>query len=83
MNNDGLGSSKASQIGTDNFQYSVDFHEGVNYADVARGFGCDGVKVEEADAFAEELESAISSDAPTLIDAQVAPFELPPIIVGR
>lgn len=81
MNNDGLGSSKASQIGTDNFQYSVDFHEGVNYAAVARGFGCEGVKVEEADEFADELEKAIESEEPTLIDVQVAPFELPPIIV--
>ena len=81
MNNDGLGSSKASQIGTDNFQYSVDFHEGVNYADVARGFGCEGVKVEEADAFAEELEKATDNEETTLIDVQVAPFELPPIIV--
>ncbi len=83
MNNDGLGSSKASQIGTDNFQYSVDFHEGVDYAAVARGFGCAGVKVEEADAFADELEKAIESEEPTLIDVQVAPFELPPIIVDR
>jgi acetolactate synthase-1/2/3 large subunit len=81
MNNDGLGSSKASQIGTDNFQYSVDFHEGVDYAAVARGFGCEGVKVEEADAFSNELEGAIEGDEPTLIDVQVAPFELPPIIV--
>lgn len=83
MNNDGLGSSKASQIGTDNFQYSVDFHEGVDYAAVARGFGCEGVKVEEADSFAEELEEAVEADEPTLVDVQVAPFELPPIIVGR
>ena len=83
MNNDGLGSSKASQIGTDNFQYSVDFHEGVDYAGVARGFGCEGVKVEEADEFADELESAIDSNETTLIDVQVAPFELPPIIVDR
>ena len=83
MNNDGLGSSKASQIGTDNFQYSTDFHDGVDYSAVARGFGCEGVKVEEADTFTEELESAIESDETTLIDVQVAPFELPPIIVDR
>ncbi|WP_254767041.1 thiamine pyrophosphate-binding protein [Salinilacihabitans rarus] len=81
MNNDGLGSSKASQIATDNFQLSTEFHEGVDYAQVARGFGCRGAKVETPAALVDELERAIGSDEPTLLDVQVDPYAMPPILV--
>ncbi|MFP4053922.1 MAG: thiamine pyrophosphate-dependent enzyme, partial [Phycisphaerae bacterium] len=82
MNNDALGSSKASQIGTDNFQLSTDFHEGVDYAQVARGLGCAGARVETPDAFVEELSAALASDRPTLLDVEVDPYAMPPILVG-
>jgi len=81
LNNDGLGSSKASQIGTDNFQLSTDFHEGVDYAAIARGFGCRGETVETPDELTETLPDAIESDEPTLLDVQVDPFAVPPILV--
>ncbi|WP_178916054.1 thiamine pyrophosphate-binding protein [Natronomonas gomsonensis] len=80
LNNDGLGSSKASQIGTDNFQLSTDFHEGVDYAAIARGFGCRGETVETPDELTEALPNAIESDEPTLLDVQVDPFAVPPIV---
>ena len=81
LNNDGLGSSKASQIGTDNFQLSTDFHEGVDYAAIARGFGCRGETVETPAELTEALPDAIDSDEPTLLDVQVDPFAVPPILV--
>ncbi|UTF55139.1 thiamine pyrophosphate-binding protein [Natronosalvus rutilus] len=81
LNNDGLGSSKASQIGTDSFHLSTDFHEGVDYAAIARGFGCQGVRVESVEDLGPELETAIGSDEPTLLDVQVDPYAMPPILV--
>ncbi|WP_436901161.1 thiamine pyrophosphate-binding protein [Halovenus halobia] len=81
LNNDGLGSSKASQQATDAFELSTDFAEGVDYAQVARGFGCEATRIDEPDRFVDELEAAVASDQPTLLDVQVDPFTLPPIIV--
>jgi acetolactate synthase-1/2/3 large subunit len=81
LNNDGLGSSEASQIATDNFELSTNFHEDVDYAQVARGLGCAGERVDSPDGFAAELEAAIASDEPTLLDVEVDPYALPPILV--
>lgn len=83
LNNDGLGSSKASQMATDAFELSTDFEAGVDYAQVARGFGCEAARIDEPDQFVDELDAAIASDAPTLLDVQVDPHTLPPIIVDR
>ncbi len=81
LNNDGLGSSKASQIGTANFQLSTDFRAGVDYAAIARGFGCRGVHIETPDELLEALPVAIESDEPTLLDVQVDPYAVPPVLV--
>lgn len=81
LNNDGLGSSTASQIGTDNFQLSTDFQEGVDYAAVARGLGCEGERIDSVERFEAALPAAIDSDAPTLLDVQVDPYAMPPILV--
>lgn len=81
LNNDGLGSSTASQIGADNFQLSVDFHPDVSYATVAEGLGCRGVEVETVDTLEDELSAAIDRDAPTLLDVQVDPYAVPPVLV--
>ena len=60
--------------------YSVDFH-GVSYADIARGFGLDGVDVEGPDAFAPALREALASGRPTFINVQTEPqmTETPPV----
>lgn len=81
LNNDGLGSSTASQIGTDNFQLSTDFQEGVDYAAVACGLGCAGERVNTPDELVEALPAAIDSDVPTLLDVEVDPYAAPPIRV--
>lgn len=83
LNNDGLGSSKASQMATDGFTLSTDFESGVDYAQIARGFGCHAERVDNSEAFATALETAVESDEPTLLDVEVNPFTLPPIIPDR
>jgi len=80
-NNDSLGSSKMSQMGTYNVDVSTDFHPGVDYAQVARGFGCAGERIEDPDRFGPALSEAIAADEPTLLDVQVDPFAAPPILV--
>ena len=64
--------------------YSVDFH-GVSYADIARGFGLDGVDVEGPDAFAPALREALASGRPTFINVQTEPkmTETPPVTSGE
>jgi acetolactate synthase-1/2/3 large subunit len=81
LNNDGLGSSEASQIGTDSFELSTNFEPGVNYAQVARGLGCAGTRVDAPGDLADELEAAIARDEPTLLDVKVDPYAMPPILV--
>jgi len=81
LNNDGLGSSKASQMATDAFELSTDFAEGVDYAQIARGFGCQAARVDDPARFVDELQQAVDSDEPTLLDVQIDPYALPPIIV--
>ncbi|WP_246279827.1 thiamine pyrophosphate-binding protein [Natronomonas salina] len=81
LNNDGLGSSTASQIGTGNFQLSTDFQEGVDYAAVARGLGCEGERIDSVERFETALPAAIQSDTPTLLDVQVDPYAMPPILI--
>ena len=80
-NNDSLGSSKMSQMGTYNVDVSTDFHPGVDYAQVARGFGAAGERIEDPDRFGPALSEAIAADEPTLLDVQVDPFAAPPILV--
>ncbi len=60
--------------------YSVDFH-GVAYADIARGFGLDGVEIKDPDAFAPALRAALESGRPTFINVQTEPqmTETPPV----
>lgn len=80
LNNDGLGSSKASQMASDGFTLSTDFNPDVDYAQVARGFGCQAERIDDSEPFAAALETAVESDEPTLLDVKVNPFTLPPII---
>jgi acetolactate synthase-1/2/3 large subunit len=60
--------------------YSVDFH-GVAYAEIARGFGIDGINVESPDAFAPALREALASGRPTFINVQTRAqmTETPPV----
>lgn len=81
QNNAGLASSKMSQIGNWNVNVSTDFHPDVDYAAVARGFGCPGEVIEQPARLADALSSAVESDEPTLLDVRVDPYAAPPVIV--
>jgi acetolactate synthase-1/2/3 large subunit len=80
-NNDSLGSSKMSQMGTYSFDLSTDFDPAVDYAQVARGFGCAGERVTDPDRVGPAITEAIESDQPTLLDVQVDPYAAPPVLV--
>ena len=60
--------------------YSVDF-EGVAYADIARGFGLDGVDVASPDEFEPAFRNALASGRPTFINVQTEAqmTETPPV----
>jgi len=80
-NNDSLGSSKMSQMGTYGVDLSTDFDPGVDYAQVARGFGCAGERIEAPERVGPAIADAIAADEPTLLDVQVDPYAAPPLLV--
>jgi acetolactate synthase-1/2/3 large subunit len=80
-NNDSLGSSKMSQLGNYNVDVSTDFHAGVDYAQVARGLGCAGERIEDPDRVGPAISEAIEAGVPTLLDVQVDPYASPPLLV--
>ncbi|WP_336351334.1 thiamine pyrophosphate-binding protein [Halorubellus litoreus] len=80
-NNESLGSSKMSQMATHSVDQSTDFDPSVDYAQVARGFGCEGERIEDAERVGPAIEDAIASEEPTLLDVHVDPFAAPPLLV--
>jgi acetolactate synthase-1/2/3 large subunit len=81
FDNQSLGSSKASMLTNEGVDQSTDFHPGVDYAAVARGFGCEGQVVTEVDELGDALSEAVGSDAPTLLDVHVDANAFPPVLV--
>lgn len=68
-NNQGLGMVR------DNMKQrriAVDFSD-IDFAMVARGMGCNGVRVDRADALADAIVAARSSHLPTVIDVSIDP----------
>ncbi|MFB6375141.1 MAG: Na+/H+ antiporter NhaC family protein, partial [Bradymonadaceae bacterium] len=56
-----LASSKMSQIGNWNVDVSTDFHPDVDYAAVARGFGCPGEVIEQPARLGDALSNAANA----------------------
>lgn len=75
-NNASWGVIKMGQRKTYDFSFGTDL-DGVDYADVARGFGCHGERVTTVDEIAPALERAIASGLPAVIDCHVR-FEAHP-----
>lgn len=71
LNNETLGYVKALQhnLYKDRF-VSVDFLE-VDYAAVARGFGCNGLIVRRPAGLSNAIRDAIASDLPTVLDVRI------------
>jgi acetolactate synthase I/II/III large subunit len=68
-NNNGLGMVRDNMKGR---RIAVDFSE-IDFATVARGMGCNGVRVDRADALATAIEEARHAGVPTVIDVAVDP----------
>jgi acetolactate synthase-1/2/3 large subunit len=51
----------------------------VDHAAIARACGCNGIRVEAAEAFAPALQAALASDTTTVIDVVTDPRAFPPI----
>lgn len=80
-NNSSFASSKMSQIQSHNFDMSTDFAGGVDFAQVARGFGCAAERIEDPDRVGPAIEESLDADVPTLLDVRVDPMALPPVKV--
>lgn len=75
-NNASWGVIKMGQRKTYDFSFGTDL-EGVDYADVARGFGCHGERVTTVEEIGPALERAMASGLPAVIDCHVR-FEAHP-----
>jgi len=53
--------------------------ESIDYTAIAKGFGCQGVRVERPSEIRDALKVAVKSDKPTLIDCVVDPKVIPPM----
>jgi acetolactate synthase-1/2/3 large subunit len=60
---------------------SVDFSPDTDHAGIARGFGLEGVRIEQPDDLGPAIRQAIQSDKPTFIDVatESEETELPPV----
>jgi acetolactate synthase-1/2/3 large subunit len=64
--------------------YSSDLAE-TNYADIAKAFGCNGIRVEKPDQLAPALQEALASQGPTVVDVLVTrdPARMLPAVDNR
>lgn len=85
VNNRALGYVKALQHGMYEDRFlSVDFLD-VDYAEAARAFGCEGVRVHTAEQLNKSLTEAMEADVPYVIDCLITddPSEMLPGIDSR
>lgn len=68
-NNQGLGMVRDNMKGR---RIAVDFSP-IDFAMMARGMGCHGIRVDRADALADALAAARGADRPTVIDVAIDP----------
>jgi thiamine pyrophosphate-dependent acetolactate synthase large subunit-like protein len=54
----------------------------MDFATIARGMGCHGIRVDRADALGDAIVAARQSDLPTVIDVAIDP-EVRPSMAGR
>jgi acetolactate synthase-1/2/3 large subunit len=61
--------------------YSVDFTEEIDYADIARGFGLQGMQIRNPKEFGPAVKEALEDGRPALIEVATTPqhVEIPPV----
>jgi len=80
LNNSCLGYSKwAEKLGQQNYE-NVDY-EPTDFAQIARGFGCRGVRVDTPDQFGDAVGEAVKAEGTTLIDAVVDQWATPELML--
>lgn len=79
LNNQILGYQKHAELSLYGDHTDVCHFEAVDHAAIARACGCDGVRVETADAFAPALAAALKADGVTVIDVITDQRAYPPI----
>ena len=77
LNNRALSWIKWNQRMTWGERYQSSDFPDVDFAAVARGFGCQGISVTQPDELAAALESAFASDGPVVIDVKTEEWETP------
>jgi acetolactate synthase-1/2/3 large subunit len=48
-----------------------------NFADVARGLGCDGIRVDKPEGLAEAMDAAFAATRPVVVDIRTDPMATP------
>lgn len=77
LNNSALSWIKWNQRMTWGERYQSSDFPDVDFAAVARGFGCEGITVTKPDELAAALQSAFASDGPVVIDVKTEEWETP------
>jgi acetolactate synthase I/II/III large subunit len=82
LNNSCLGYSKwVEKLGQQNYE-NADY-EPTDFATIARGFGCRGIRVEAPDQFGDAVVEAMKVDGTTLIDAVVDEWATPELTLRK
>jgi acetolactate synthase I/II/III large subunit len=82
LNNSCLGYSKwVEKLGQQNYE-NVDY-EPTDFAQIAQGFGCHGVRVETPDQFGDAVAEAVKTEGTTLIDTVVDQWATPELMLRK
>ncbi len=76
-NNSAWGMIKSNQKLNFGKRYKDTEFPDLDYAEIARGFGCNGERIEKPEDIKPALERALKLDIPTVLDVKIA-FETPP-----
>ena len=82
LNNAGLGYSRwVEKLGEGRYE-NVEFPP-TDFAMIARGFGCAGLKAESPDDIGDVLKQALNTDGPVVVDAAVDRWETPELLLRQ
>jgi acetolactate synthase-1/2/3 large subunit len=82
LNNSCLGYSKwAEKLGEQNYEH-VDYPP-TDFAQIARGFGCNGIRVDAPGQFGDALKEALKTEGTTVIDAIVDEWATPELMLRK
>jgi len=80
LNNSCLGYIRHEQKAFLNDRFIFTNFREVDFAKVAEGYGCVGIRVEKAERLSDALREAKGANGPVVIDVVVDPWAYPPIL---